>query len=111
MRKKIPVTRELLIAFPDQIADAKRIAEVIKEMKEDEFIVGFQHIQKHEPAPFANEPGETVWVDRQIFYVRSYRDETDDEYLARKKEEERIKTEQLEREKIQYLNLKAKFEL
>jgi len=63
-----------------------------------------------EPPMFGNDPDETIHYCYPVFVVKRARPETDDEYLARMKKEELARKIQEEKDKLEYLRLKAIFE-
>lgn len=112
MRNKIPVDREIFICSPTQYETptSDNVIRACKQMAKGEIVIGIRHIQEHREPGFGSMTEEPVWVNIYVLQVRKMRDETDEEYLIRRKNEERLAIEQLERDKLQYLNLKAKFE-
>lgn len=112
-RKQIPVDREIVVVDNSQFtsnADKPTMLKAVHQMTVDEAVKEIKRVHGHEPAPFANDPDETVYYDRTILVVRSFRPEDDGEYLNRMRLEDLADKQKEELERNEYLRLKAKYE-
>lgn len=111
LRQKIPVDRDIPVQEEQYAKGVTReqIIAAAKQMKDDEFVKQFvRRTGNH--VPFGSMDDTPVWYDYAVIVATSYRDETDAEYLARMNEQERYKRETEDKERREFLRLKAKFE-
>jgi hypothetical protein len=115
-RNKVPVDRRLLVADHHQYTQRITKAVILKaleKMRDDEEtfdLITESGFEESHGWGMGMEDDNKVWFKRTTLTVRSYREETDEEYLKRMKDDERREGEMKERERLEYLRLKAKFE-
>lgn len=113
MRKQVQVDREVAIEdtmFQDNRVTAEKIRKTLLNIRADETIISFDNIRGTHEVWGGDERDEPAYHNYWAFTCRSWRPETDDEFFERQKRENNEKKIFDERERTQYLKLKAKFE-
>lgn len=92
------ITKDGLQKTLDNISDTDKIT-CVKEISE----------WRDAPMGYMGDDNQ-VWVHYWVLVVKNYRPETDDEYFKRNQNEQTHQNQIAEKEKLEYLRLKAKFE-
>lgn len=110
MRQKVPERRDIRLSGDYKKPTKEDIVKAIPEMSEDEYLVGFTERTGYHERWGGDRDDADIPYQYYCFVVEKMRDETDEEFLKRMNKDEKAKQELEERDKIQYLRLKAKFE-
>jgi hypothetical protein len=110
-RKKIDILRDVII-YPSPFkvtVNKENLRKAVETLKDGDEVIGMAERSGFYQAEFSmNE--EEQYYHHWAFVVRNQRDETDDEYYERLKKHEQNLKQIEEKEKLEYLRLKAKFE-
>lgn len=110
-KRRIDVHRDVVVIGSSNYGIITRdmIVKTMANVAPDEKIVGMVE-RKGTHVPFGSMDGEEESYQYTAFVVRKSRLETDNEYLERMKKENKIAEDKLERDRLLYLELKARFE-
>jgi len=109
-RKNVERRRDIVITkeqWTDKIR-ANAIVEATRNMAHDEYIIGIED-RSGRYVPFGSMDGEEVYYHHKVLVVAKMEPENDEEFEKRVKEEENQKRRAIEKEKTEYLRLKAKY--
>lgn len=106
--RTIPV-HETMFEYSKKVTKARLIA-TLKQVEEDEEIIDIDEVSGFQEAGFGSMDDEPRYYHFWQITVRKYTPESDDEYLSRKKTEQNYHALNEQRERLEYLRLKAKFE-
>ena len=111
-RKEIEVVKDVIIdntSFESKRVNKEKLLKTINTLSDTDEILGIaERSGWHEPG-FGSMDGEPVFYCHFAVVIRNYRLETDEEYFRRMKELEETNKQFNERERLEYLRLKAKF--
>lgn len=114
MEQRRQVQRDRVIPIHQTMFGSKvtkeRIITTLREVEDGEEIIDLGEVSGFREAGFRSMSDDPVHYQHWQITVRKYTPETDEEYLKRKKTEESYKSTAEERDKLEYLRLKAKYE-
>lgn len=111
-RKKIPVERDIRleeVPFTTKVL-RQHLIDAAKQMTDEEEVYGWARRRGTTPVWGGDQNEPEQYYNYPVLIVVSYRDETDEEYFNRIKEEEFLKKAREDSDRTLYLKLKAKFE-
>lgn len=112
-RKQVEVIRNLYIydTSDNEKITREKLMKTIPDIKDNEEVIDLKKLSGFRESGWGmDRDSEPVHFCHCVLVLKSYRLETDDEYFARQKREKEFKHNSEEREKLEYLRLKAKFE-
>ncbi len=112
-RIEIPVDREIVIEgapFDDKKITKAKMIQAVNSIEDDEQVMGMESRSGYSPTWGGGQDDEGIYYCYMVLIARKYRPETDQEYFDRMKNSENIKKSIKEKQRIEFLRLKAIFE-